>query len=75
MDEDDVENDPEEENLEQSSNYLKTASKRASIAEQLKVCNLIFVLCENDVATLLSPQQQIFTIEISYVTFHLKVSD
>ena len=43
VDEDDiVGNDPEEENLERSSKDLKTASKRANIAEQLKVCDLIF---------------------------------
>lgn len=49
VDDDTVENDPEEENLEQSSNDLKTASKRADVAEQLKVCYLICILCETDV--------------------------
>ena len=43
VDDDDVENDPDDE-LEQSSKDLKTASKRANIADLLKVCH-VYVCC------------------------------
>ena len=47
MDDDDtVEDDPEDENLEQSLIGRKIASKRANIAEQLKVgCTYSFAYC------------------------------
>jgi hypothetical protein len=37
VDDENVEDDPEEETVEQNSNDFKTASKRANVAEQLKV--------------------------------------
>ena len=37
VDDDNVENDPEEDHVEQNTNDLKTAYKRRSVAEQLKV--------------------------------------